>query len=96
MRRSVRCGCGALAAIVIDWGTALFKYLLILGLIFLVWSIASKKRTRAEAPPPVAKPAESMVCCAHCGVHLPASDSIVVDGRFYCCEAHRPAGREAG
>ena len=70
----------------------MFKFLLILGLIVLVWSLASKKRTRADAPPPVARPEETMVCCAHCGVHLPASDSIVAQGRFYCCEAHRQAG----
>ncbi len=31
---------------------------------------------------------EKMVQCAHCGVHLPTSDSFLVDNQYYCCEAH--------
>ena len=34
-----------------------------------------------------------MVVCAHCGVHLPKSDSIAGDGKSYCSEAHRQAGK---
>ncbi len=46
--------------------------------------------------------AEDMVRCLYCGVHLPKSESIVADGKFYCCEAHRqahqppPPDRDAG
>lgn len=35
--------------------------------------------------------AEDMVCCVHCGVHLPKHESIQADGKFYCSEAHRSA-----
>ena len=38
--------------------------------------------------------AEDMVRCVHCGVHLPKHESILVDGRFYCSEAHRHAGTD--
>jgi uncharacterized protein len=31
---------------------------------------------------------ENMVRCAHCGVHLPKSESIVVDQKHYCSEVH--------
>jgi len=34
---------------------------------------------------------EDMVQCAYCGVHLPASDSFLVGGQYYCCEAHSKA-----
>ncbi len=34
-------------------------------------------------------PAEDMVCCAHCGVHLPKSESMLVGGNFFCSAAHR-------
>ncbi len=34
-----------------------------------------------------------MVVCAHCGVHLPKSDSISGNGSFYCSEVHRQAGK---
>jgi uncharacterized protein len=47
-------------------------------------------------------PAENMVRCVYCGVHLPKSESMLADGQFYCCDAHRraqqppPANRDAG
>ena len=32
---------------------------------------------------------EDMVCCAHCGVHLPRSESIVSNGESFCTNEHR-------
>jgi uncharacterized protein len=44
---------------------------------------------RGAAP---AKP-QSMLACAHCGVHVPQGDVVAdADGRAYCSEAHRLAG----
>ena len=34
----------------------------------------------------------SMVSCAHCGVHLPASEACGDGALSYCCERHRDAG----
>jgi uncharacterized protein len=31
---------------------------------------------------------EAMVQCVHCGVHLPKSESILVNQQYYCCQAH--------
>jgi uncharacterized protein len=48
------------------------------------------------------RPAEDMVRCVQCGVHLPRSEAILAGGKFYCCEAHRlayraqPTDRDAG
>ncbi|MDO8414331.1 MAG: PP0621 family protein [Gallionellaceae bacterium] len=36
-------------------------------------------------------PTEDMVCCAHCGVHLPKHESMVTDDMYFCSEAHRRA-----
>lgn len=33
---------------------------------------------------------ENMVQCANCAVHLPRSESFLVDNHFYCCKAHIP------
>jgi uncharacterized protein len=33
-----------------------------------------------------------MVRCAHCGMHLPSSEAIRIDGMNYCSPAHRDAG----
>ncbi|WP_269763866.1 PP0621 family protein [Sulfuricella denitrificans] len=32
---------------------------------------------------------EDMVRCAHCGVHLPRSESIVSHGESFCTNEHR-------
>lgn len=37
------------------------------------------------------KHSENMVRCAHCGVHLPKGESIMLDYKHYCSEAHRRA-----
>lgn len=61
---------------------------------------ASGEKTRGQAEE--SAPAEDMVRCIYCGVHLPKSESIVADGKYYCCEAHRrahqppPANHNAG
>lgn len=31
---------------------------------------------------------ESMVSCAHCHVHFPASEAVRADGQDYCSPAH--------
>jgi len=32
--------------------------------------------------------AESMSCCAACGIYFPSSEAVRVDGRDYCSPAH--------
>jgi uncharacterized protein len=34
--------------------------------------------------------AETMLCCAHCGVYFPASENVPAGGRDYCSAAHAP------
>jgi uncharacterized protein len=52
----------------------------------------------ASAAPRLAEP---MIRCVECGVHAPASDSVVVAGQPFCCAAHAqrhassPTGRDA-
>lgn len=43
------------------------------------------------APNPTVLPPEKMLCCAHCGVHLPSSEALVSqDGQLaWCCSEHR-------
>lgn len=72
-----------------------------LALAFLVLAaIRSKFRGRGAPPrppqaPPAgpgravdAQPAEAMLCCAHCGVYYPASETVQARGRDYCSHAH--------
>lgn len=75
------------------------KYLLLFGLVAVIWWVWSKRKAAAEAPPPqrpASPDAEKMVNCAQCGVYLPEGDSISDGGLAFCCEAHRALGPSAG
>jgi len=37
---------------------------------------------------------ETMVQCAHCGVHLPKSESLQSNGQFFCSQAHIHAPKD--
>ena len=55
-------------------------------------SAARHRRARATPRRPVPKRMQSMVQCAHCGLHLPSSDAIHRDGRTWCSQEHAKAG----
>ena len=74
------------------------KYLLVFAVVMVgiwIWlrgraptSGHAGPRTRKRAAAPAA-----MVACAHCGLHLPTSESVAdAGGRPYCSDAHRLAG----
>jgi len=35
------------------------------------------------------KEVERVLACSVCGVHVPESEGIEAEGKFFCCEAHR-------
>ena len=71
--------------------------LLVLGLLLAYWILKSYRRRvgRRESQAPAAGP-EDMVRCAHCGVHLPRSESVATQGSFYCSADHERAHRAGG
>jgi len=72
------------------------KYLLLIAFVGLIWWVWKKRASgpgERSVPP---RKAEKMVACAHCGLLMPRSDSIVDDGLDYCCDQHRRAGKSAG
>ena len=54
--------------------------------------IAMSKNNRATTAthqaPATEKPMETMVCCAHCQVYIPASEAIIKDEMSYCSVEH--------
>ncbi|WP_333904480.1 PP0621 family protein, partial [Achromobacter insolitus] len=38
------------------------------------------------------KPLESMVRCAHCGIHLPRSEALLQNGQTWCSAEHARLG----
>jgi uncharacterized protein len=69
------------------------KYLLLIGFIGVVWWVLKSRAQRPVQRKPATPEPEMMVVCAHCGVHLPESDSVSGNGKFYCSKAHRHAGK---
>lgn len=54
-------------------------------------AIARSQDQRQDGPAaraPQGPAAEAMACCAHCGLHFPASEAVRADGLDYCCPAH--------
>jgi uncharacterized protein len=70
--------------------------LLVIAVVVLVWLVRSSLR-RVQAPPSSAgRPApQAMLACAHCGVHVPASEALPGRGGVFCGPAHRAAFEQA-
>ncbi|MCE4552993.1 PP0621 family protein [Pelomonas cellulosilytica] len=69
------------------------KYLLLLGLLALLFFMLGARRgrphepeARTPAPPPSPK---AMLRCAECGMHLPADEALPGRGGAFCSAAHR-------
>ncbi len=76
------------------------KFILVLLVVIAgAWLLLGRKRGGGKggkvvprAQPPSVE-TSTMVACAHCGVHVPATDTLFdAAGRAFCSEAHRAAG----
>lgn len=76
----------------------LFIWVVIILAVMIVMRIVSArnsaKRHAAATPArqPGKGPAESMVRCAHCGVHLPRSEALLIAGKTWCNSEHARLG----
>jgi uncharacterized protein len=72
----------------------MIKYLLLAAFVYVafIWlqraAAGARKSARSGAP----GAQEKMVTCAHCGVHLPQSESVSEGSRIFCTDEHRIAG----
>lgn len=67
------------------------KYLIWLFIVLAgVWWFRQQRRnsTPGDATP-TSPGAQTMVPCAHCGVHLPEADAVRGQHGMYCSDAHR-------
>lgn len=67
------------------------KLLLVALVILVVFWILKAYRKHVERPSSAhpAPTVEDMVRCAHCGIHVPRSESLSSGERHYCSEEHR-------
>ncbi len=56
----------------------------------LILTLLSKGR-RPTVHPSAPREGEAVVRCEQCGVHIPQSQALKKDGKYYCCEEHRSA-----
>ena len=63
--------------------------LLALGawVIYRILKSYSRNVEQDQESPPAAS--EDMVRCVHCGVHLPRSEAVVSQDKFFCNNEHR-------
>jgi uncharacterized protein len=64
------------------------KILLLAIAIWLLYAVVKRYLTSVDQNDKAAEKPEDMVQCNHCGVHLPKSDSLIVNDQHYCCEEH--------
>ncbi|MEW6707788.1 MAG: PP0621 family protein [Pseudomonadota bacterium] len=70
------------------------KIVVVLLVVGLVLWFALRRGGRPTVKPRAKQPRlQSMVRCAHCGVHLPQDEAVAGDELFYCSEAHRALGQ---
>jgi len=69
----------------------LARLLIIFGAIWLAVLLLKRalrpKQTRQSDSTDSALP--RMVPCAHCGVHVPESETVLRAGKFFCSDEHR-------
>jgi len=58
--------------------------------LYFIFARAGRSRADGKAAP---SRGGNMIRCAHCGLHIPAEEGVVVDGEPYCCDEHRRLGR---
>lgn len=76
----------------------LVRFLIILFALWLVLHMVRRflrRHTHDSGTPPSIGHAP-MVACAHCGVHLPETLAVRVEGKAYCSAAHRDAAKNSG
>lgn len=74
------------------------KYLVLLIVLVVAIGIWRSRRDKdgAEAPVRPASPSpggpQDILACAHCGVHIPKAEALMLGSQAYCCPEHRSLG----
>jgi len=81
-------------------GKLLFWLVVIIAVLFAT-RLLSVHAARPQKPKPLrrapsrsgpAGSSEAMVQCAHCGIHLPRSDALLINGQTWCSQEHARLG----
>lgn len=65
------------------------KWIILIIVVFIIyWGLKNLQRARKQPTQPD-NVIEDMVRCAHCGLHIPRSESIAADDKFFCSTDHQ-------
>jgi uncharacterized protein len=56
---------------------------------YVVWRAIRRANGARRADRPPAGRAERMIDCSQCGLHLPISEAVEAQGRYFCSDEHR-------
>ncbi|QEI05072.1 hypothetical protein FXN63_03890 [Pigmentiphaga aceris] len=82
-------------------GKLLFWIIVIIGVLFALRMLARHAgKPKSKPVPPTAPPASGrksdavphMARCAHCGIHLPRAEALLLKGNTWCSEEHAQLG----
>lgn len=81
-------------------GKIVFWIVVIIGGLFVARLLARQaaKQDQPRVPPTApsknkaAATPESMVRCAHCGIHMPRSEALLLHGKTWCSKEHAKLG----
>lgn len=59
---------------------------IILLVVLVYWLFKYYRKGTPKQDKPVST--QDMVSCAQCGINLPKSEGLLVDGKYYCSVAH--------
>lgn len=66
--------------------------LLVAVLLLLLWLLRPRRPSRRDGGGMRAgHEVEDMVCCAHCGVHVPRREAVLAHDETFCSQEHRLA-----
>jgi len=58
--------------------------IVIIALVYLLFKSYRKQLPKQNETPGT----QDMVSCTFCGINLPKNESLLADGKYYCCAAH--------
>ena len=73
------------------------KYLVLFVVLAVAIGIWRSRRAPDNAAPKPSSPSprtlpQDMLACAHCGVHIPQAEAVMLGNQAYCSTEHRQLG----
>jgi uncharacterized protein len=70
------------------WAVVILGALLVARMITHRAAAKSLAKHKPDSQQPHSGASENMVRCAHCGIHLPQSEAVLIEGRTWCSPEH--------